>query len=157
MTSPAPSSISSWTRTRRAASSGCTGSSSRATYRAIRTRTATRRPRRSRLAVSSSSRTPGPGTAKTIPAARTRTAIALAPFLEKKGHRMVSDDVLTQRLVHLVDEQRRNELMIIYMEDLAAMKLTAKDLAPGGRAAAQWDDIAKGLLERALKGMEIAR
>jgi hypothetical protein len=41
--------------------------------------------------------------------------------------------------------------------DLAAMKLTAKDLAPGGRAAAQWDDIAKGLLERALKGMEIAR
>ena len=78
-------------------------------------------------------------------------------FLEKKGHRMASDDVLTQRLVHLVDEQKRNELMIIYMEDLAAMKLTAKDLAPGGRAAAQWDDIAKGLLERALKGMEIAR
>ena len=49
--------------------------------------------------------------------------------------RMVSDDVLTQRLVHLVDEQKRNELMIIYIEDLAAMKLTAKDLAPGGRTA----------------------
>ena len=70
---------------------------------------------------------------------------------------MASDDVLAQRLVHLVDEQKRHELMIIYMEDLAAMKLTAKELAPDGRAAAQWDDIAKGLLERAVKGMEISR
>jgi hypothetical protein len=78
-------------------------------------------------------------------------------YLEKKGHRMAGDDVLTQRLVHLVDEEKRNELMVIYMEDLAEMKLTAKDLAPGGRAAAQWEDVAKGLLERAVKGMEVKR
>jgi hypothetical protein len=78
-------------------------------------------------------------------------------FLEKKGHRMASDEVLSQRLVHLVDKQKRNELMVIYMEDLAAMKLTAKDLAPDGRAAAQWEDIAKSLLERAVKGMEVSR
>jgi hypothetical protein len=78
-------------------------------------------------------------------------------FLEKKGHRMAGDEVLAQRLVHLVDEKRRDELMVIYMEDLAAMKLTAKDLAPGGRAAGQWEDITKGLLERAVKGFEITR
>ncbi|HEY1126749.1 MAG TPA: hypothetical protein VGF83_03235 [Actinomycetota bacterium] len=78
-------------------------------------------------------------------------------FLDKKGHRMATDDVLAQRLVHVVDEGKRNELMIIYMEDLAPMKLTAKDLAPGGRVAAQWDEIAKGLLERAENGVEISR
>ena len=47
--------------------------------------------------------------------------------------------------------------MIICMEALAAMKLTAKEFAPDGRAAAQWDDIAKGLLDRAAKGMEVTR
>jgi hypothetical protein len=78
-------------------------------------------------------------------------------FLEDKGYRMASDDVLSQRLVHLVDETKRDELMIIYMEDLSGMGLTASDLAEGGRAAAQWDEISNGLLERAVKGMNIKR
>jgi hypothetical protein len=78
-------------------------------------------------------------------------------FLESKGYRMASDDVLYQRLVHLVDDAKRNELMIIYMEDLSGMGLTAADLAEGGRAAARWDEISKGLLERAVKGLKIQR
>jgi hypothetical protein len=78
-------------------------------------------------------------------------------FLESKGYRMASDDVLSQRLVHLVDEAKRNELMIIYLEDLSGMGLTAADLAEGGRAAARWDEISKGLLDRAVKGMKIRR
>jgi hypothetical protein len=77
--------------------------------------------------------------------------------LEDKGYRMASDDVLSQRLVHLVDETKRDELMIIYMEDLSGIGLTASDLAEGGRAAAQWDEISNGLLERAVKGMNIKR
>ncbi|MGH7725600.1 MAG: hypothetical protein ACREOU_09245 [Candidatus Eiseniibacteriota bacterium] len=77
-------------------------------------------------------------------------------FLKEKGYRLASDDVLSQRLVHLIGEPKRDELMIIYMEDLAPRKLTAKDLAPDGRAAAQWDGLAKGLLERSMKGMEIS-
>lgn len=40
-------------------------------------------------------------------------------FLTSKGYRMASDDLLSQRLVHLVDEAKRNELMIIYIEDLS--------------------------------------
>jgi hypothetical protein len=78
-------------------------------------------------------------------------------FLESKGYRMASDDVLSQRLVHLIDEAKRNELMIIYMEDLSGMGLTAADIAEGGRAAARWDEISNGLLERAVKGMKIQR
>lgn len=78
-------------------------------------------------------------------------------FLEKQGYRMMSDEVMSQRLVHLVDETKRNELMIIYLEDLSAMKLTAADLATGGSAAARWEDLSRGLVERARKGMEVSR
>jgi hypothetical protein len=75
-------------------------------------------------------------------------------FLDGKGYRMASDDVLSQRLVHLVDQSKRSELMVIYMEDLGGTGLTAADLAPGGRAAAQWDQISEELLQRALKGIQ---
>lgn len=78
-------------------------------------------------------------------------------FLESKGYRLASDEVLSQRLVHLVDEAKRNELMIIYMEDLSRMGLTANDLTPNGRAAAQWEDISTALLSRATKGMKVLR
>ena len=78
-------------------------------------------------------------------------------FLASKGYRLGSDEVLSQRLVHLVDEAKRNELMIIYLEDLSAMKLTAADLAKGGRAADQWPTISEGLLERAIKNMKLSR
>jgi hypothetical protein len=47
--------------------------------------------------------------------------------------------------------------MIIYMEDLSGMGLTAADLAEGGRAAARWDEISSGLLERAMKWMKVQR
>ena len=70
---------------------------------------------------------------------------------------MASDDVMSQRLVHLFGEPKRNELMVIYMEDLAGMGLTAGDLAADGRAPTRWDEISKGLLERALKGMEVMK
>jgi hypothetical protein len=78
-------------------------------------------------------------------------------FLESKGYRMASDDVLSQRLVHLIGEAKRDELMIIYMEDLGGMGLSAADLAEGGRAAARWGEISNGLLERAVKGMRVLR
>jgi hypothetical protein len=70
---------------------------------------------------------------------------------------MASDDVLSQRLVHLIDEAKRNEMMIIYVEDLSGMGLTALDLAEGGRAAPQWGEISNGLLDRAVKGMKVLR
>ncbi len=78
-------------------------------------------------------------------------------FLTSKGYRLGSDDVLTQRLVHLADQEKRNELMIIYLEDLGARKLTAADLAPGGKAADEWKGISKGLLERATKNLKLTQ
>jgi len=59
--------------------------------------------------------------------------------------------------VHMVDEAKRNELMIIYLEELSGMGLTAADLTKGGAAASRWDEISKGLLDRAIKGIEISR
>jgi hypothetical protein len=78
-------------------------------------------------------------------------------FLESKGYRLASDEVLSQRLVHLIDEAKRNELMIIYLEDLAPTGFTAADLSPGGRAHDQWTKVADSLLERATTGLKISR
>ena len=78
-------------------------------------------------------------------------------FLESKGLRMGSDEIVSQRLVHLIDEAKRNELMIIYIEDLSALGFTAADLAPDGKAAAKWTQVSQGLLDRAVKGMQISK
>jgi hypothetical protein len=78
-------------------------------------------------------------------------------FLESKGYRMASEDVLSQRLVHLIGEAKRDELMIVYLEDLSGMGLTAADLAEGGSAAQRWGEVSTGLLERAVNGMKIQR
>ena len=78
-------------------------------------------------------------------------------FLESKGYKMASDDVLMQRLVYMVDEAKRNELMIIYLEDLSAMNLVAADFAENGRAAGRWNEVSQALLERTMKSMEISR
>jgi hypothetical protein len=78
-------------------------------------------------------------------------------FLEAKGYRMAGDDLIMQRLVHLTDASKRSELMVIYIEDLGPMGFAAADFAEGGRAAARWEEVSKGLLERAVKGMKISR
>lgn len=77
-------------------------------------------------------------------------------FLAGKGYK-IGEEVLSQRLVHLVDEAKRNELMIIYLEDMSGLGLTAADLSPGGRATAQWEQVSKDLLERTLKQMQLVR
>ena len=62
-----------------------------------------------------------------------------------------------QRLVHLVDEAKRNELMIIYVEDLSDTGLTAADLGEGGSARSRWPDLAQALLDRTLKNMKLSK
>lgn len=76
-------------------------------------------------------------------------------FVKEKGYHMAEGDFLSQRLVHLIDDKKRDELMIIYLESLNPMQLTAADLAPTGKAASQWEGIADKLLQRAIKGMEL--
>lgn len=77
-------------------------------------------------------------------------------FLESKGYKF-PENVLSQRLVHLIDKEKRNELMIIYLEDMSATGLSAADLGKGGKAEAKWNEVSEALLARAQKDLEILR
>ncbi len=52
------------------------------------------------------------------------------------------------RLVHLTDASRRKELMIIFIDDLALLGLTASDLNEDGKEARRWLEIETKLLEK---------
>lgn len=71
-------------------------------------------------------------------------------LIRDQGYRMPAG-MMYVRLVHLLDEQRRKELMIIYGEDLAPTGLSAADLRKNGKAFDQWPAIEKSLVERAKK------
>ena len=70
---------------------------------------------------------------------------------------MIGTEFVSQRLVHLVDQAKRDELMVIYVEDLTDTGLTAADLNEGGSAHARWTEISQGLLDRALKYMKVSK
>ena len=58
---------------------------------------------------------------------------------------------------HLLDEQKRKELMIIYTEDLAQTGFSAADLQKGGKAYDRWPAIEKDLIERAEQKIVISK
>ena len=62
---------------------------------------------------------------------------------------------ISVRLVHLLDEAKRKELMIIYSEDASATGFAADDLREGGKAYDRWPLIADGLLERARRRVSL--
>jgi len=69
-------------------------------------------------------------------------------LIRSKGYKMPAG-TMDVRLVHLLDQQKRKEFMIIYSEDLAATGFSAAELQEKGRAHDQWANIEKGLIERA--------
>ncbi len=75
-------------------------------------------------------------------------------LVESHGYKLPSG-MMSVRLVHLLDEQKRKELMIIYSEDVTSTGLTASELRSGGPAHDQWAKIEKGLIERAEKSIAI--
>lgn len=76
-------------------------------------------------------------------------------FLASKGYKLASDEVLSQRLLHYIGEKKRDELMIIYIEDMSTLGLTAADVNKGGKSEAKWDEISDALLARAQKDLKI--
>jgi hypothetical protein len=64
--------------------------------------------------------------------------------------------MMSVRLVHLLDAQKRKELMIIYSEDITSTGLSAADLLPGSKAYDRWPIIKKDLLKRAEDKISIA-
>jgi hypothetical protein len=75
-------------------------------------------------------------------------------LLESHGYQLPSAR-MSVRLVHLLDDEKRKELMFIYSEDVASTGLTASALRSGGPAHDQWPKIEKGLIERAEKSITI--
>jgi hypothetical protein len=75
-------------------------------------------------------------------------------LIAAKGYHM-PEAMMYVRLVHLLDEQKRKELMIIYGEDVAQSGFSAAELQPGGKAHDRWASIAQGLLERAEKKVAV--
>jgi hypothetical protein len=71
-------------------------------------------------------------------------------LIRAKGYKFPAG-MISVRLVHLLDKQKRKELMIIYSEDVAPTGFTTAELLPGGKAYGQWPAIEKGLIERAEK------
>ncbi|MGI8770555.1 MAG: hypothetical protein ACR2JE_03890 [Acidobacteriaceae bacterium] len=75
-------------------------------------------------------------------------------LLRAKGYTM-PPGMMYVRLVHLLDAQKRKELMIIYGEDVAPTGFTAAELQQGGKAYGRWPAIENGLIERAEKKIAI--
>jgi hypothetical protein len=75
-------------------------------------------------------------------------------LVRAKGYKS-PDGMMYVRLVHLLDEEKRKELMIIYGEEVASTGFAAADLREGGKAHDQWERIEKGLIERAVRKISL--
>ncbi len=75
-------------------------------------------------------------------------------LMRARGYRM-PEAMMYVRLVHLLDEQKRKELMIIYGEVLAPTGFTAAELSEGGKAHGRWPGIADALLDGAQRRLTI--
>ena len=67
-------------------------------------------------------------------------------LIRAKGYKIPAN-MMYVRLVHLLDAEKRKELMSIYGEDSASTGFTAADLREGGKAQGQWPTLQKGLIE----------
>lgn len=75
-------------------------------------------------------------------------------FLADKGYSLPQEYAYA-RLVHLTDESRRKELMIIFVDDLGAAGTSAADLAAGGSDAGRWPAVAQATLDRIVGAMTL--
>jgi hypothetical protein len=75
-------------------------------------------------------------------------------FLAAKGWTLPSD-LLYERLVWLLDRPARNELMVIYTEDLQDHGLTADELEPGGAALSRRTAMLDRFHERAIAAFSV--
>ena len=71
-------------------------------------------------------------------------------LIRAKGYK-IPENMMYVRLVHLLDREKRKELMIIYGEDLASSGFTAADLHQGGKASDHWPALENELIERVKK------
>jgi hypothetical protein len=75
-------------------------------------------------------------------------------LIRNKGYNL-PNGMMYARFVHLVDKEKRKELMIIYAEDLESGGLTATDLLNGGKAHSRWPTLQRNLIDRAEQNIEL--
>ena len=73
---------------------------------------------------------------------------AIERILKSKGYKM-PEGMMYVRLVHLLDAEKRKELMIIYGQDLSGTGATVASLKEGGANFSRWPSLQQGLIERA--------
>lgn len=78
----------------------------------------------------------------------------LFALIRSKGYNL-PNGMMYARFVHLLDKDKRKELMIIYAEDLDANELTATDLLSGGKAHSRWSTLQRNLIDRAEQNVEL--
>lgn len=81
---------------------------------------------------------------------------AVQKMLRTAGYAL-PDEMMNVRLVHLLDDQRRKELMLIYAEDLQLAGLSAMQLSREDANPDQWAEVANALVGRAIENVKIAR
>jgi hypothetical protein len=75
-------------------------------------------------------------------------------MLGKAGYQMPKEQ-LNLRLIHLPDEAKRKELMIVYAEDMALSGTSVEKLnQTGGQAT--WEEVKKGLIDRAKERIQLS-
>lgn len=75
-------------------------------------------------------------------------------LLDKAGYKMPAES-MNVRLVQVLDEARRKELMFIYAEDLAPTGYTAAQLMDGDKTRPEWEPIRQKLIARARQRIRI--
>lgn len=75
-------------------------------------------------------------------------------LVEQAGYQMPVE-TMSVRLVHLLDDAKRQELMFIYMEDLALNGASVAQLQAAGDES-KWQQLKAGLLERATQRIQVA-
>jgi hypothetical protein len=78
----------------------------------------------------------------------------LEALVRSKGYQL-PPGMMYARFVHLLDEGKRKELMIIYAENLAPAGLTAADLLKGGKDYARWPTLERDLIDRAEENIKL--
>jgi hypothetical protein len=78
----------------------------------------------------------------------------IVALILSRGYKM-PPGMMSVRLVHLLDEQKRKEMMIIYSENLKPTGFAAADLKKGGKAESLWLSLEDDLLLRARQEIKI--
>jgi hypothetical protein len=77
-------------------------------------------------------------------------------MLARAGYTL-APQVMNVRLVHLLDDEKRRELMFIYGENLALSGHTIATLKQGDAFLPAWKEVEQGLVERAMQKIKLSR